>query len=84
MAIEKPGRTTLPTIGPAKDQAFAAYDQFNILMEWCQRFIRAPINIASTNVTDVRTALGKEKNIASSDVTFLNYTIHMLLDLRRS
>ena len=35
MAIEKPGQTTSPTNGPAKDQAFAAYDQFNILMEWC-------------------------------------------------
>lgn len=66
MAIEKPGQTTSPTIEPAKDQAFAAYDPFNILMEWCSYSIRAPINIASTNVTDVRTALGKEKTIAAT------------------
>ena len=66
MAIEKLGRTTSPTIGPAKDQAFAAYDQFNIFMEWCSCSIRAPINIASTNITDVRKALGKEKTIAAT------------------
>ena len=66
MAIEKPGQTTSPTNGPAKDQAFAANDQFNILMEWCSCFIRAPINIALTNVTDIRTALGKEETIAAT------------------
>ena len=66
MGIEKPGQTTSPTNGPAKDQAFAANDQFNILMEWCSCFIRAPINITSANVTDTRTALGKEKTNAAT------------------